>query len=361
MEARSSGVRRLDAIEGVLLGTAAGDAIGLPLEGLSRRRARRLFGDGPMRHRLLFGRGMVSDDTEHACMTAQALLAAGVNPERFARSLAWLLRWWLLGLPAGLGFATLRSILKLWMGWPAERSGVWSAGNGPAMRSPILGVCLGNEPERLCAFVGASTRLTHTDLRAKEGALAVALSAHHGAVAGPSALDGDAVLSEIRRHVEGEEFLTSLGVVERHLRHQSSQVELADELGLEKGVTGYINHTVPVALFCWLRYPGDFRRAVSSVIELGGDADTTGAIVGALAGATGGSSTIPAEWLGGLIEWPMSVAWMRSLAERLVRRFAGDGEDVSPLPLFWPGIIPRNSLFTATVLAHGFRRLLPPY
>jgi len=30
------------AIEGALLGTAAADAIGLPYEGLSRRRARRL-------------------------------------------------------------------------------------------------------------------------------------------------------------------------------------------------------------------------------------------------------------------------------------------------------------------------------
>jgi hypothetical protein len=32
-----------------------------------------------------------------------------------------------------------------------------------------------------------------------------------------------------------------------------------------------------------------------------------------------------------------------------------------PLPLFWPGILPRNALFTAVVLLHGLRRLLPPY
>jgi hypothetical protein len=29
--------------------------------------------------------------------------------------------------------------------------------------------------------------------------------------------------------------------------------------------------------------------------------------------------------------------------------------------LFWPGLLPRNLLFLAAVLAHGFRRLLPPY
>jgi ADP-ribosylglycohydrolase len=65
---------RTDTLTGVLLGTAVGDALGLPREGLSPRRARRLFGGPPLRHRLVFGRGMVSDDTEHACVTAQALL-----------------------------------------------------------------------------------------------------------------------------------------------------------------------------------------------------------------------------------------------------------------------------------------------
>ena len=29
--------------------------------------------------------------------------------------------------------------------------------------------------------------------------------------------------------------------------------------------------------------------------------------------------------------------------------------------LFWPGLIPRNLFFLSVVLAHGFRRLLPPY
>ena len=79
---------RINRLTGALLGTAVGDALGLPREGLSRRRAERLYGSGPIRHRFLFGRGMLSDDTEHACMTAQALLAAPEDEARFARSLA---------------------------------------------------------------------------------------------------------------------------------------------------------------------------------------------------------------------------------------------------------------------------------
>ena len=50
-----------DRITGILIGTAVGDAIGLPYEGISRRRAKRLL-SGKLRHRLFFGRGMVSDD-----------------------------------------------------------------------------------------------------------------------------------------------------------------------------------------------------------------------------------------------------------------------------------------------------------
>ncbi len=64
-----------DRIAGVLLGTAVGDAIELPREGLSRRRAERLFGPPPLTHRFIFGRGMGSDDTEHACMTASFRVA----------------------------------------------------------------------------------------------------------------------------------------------------------------------------------------------------------------------------------------------------------------------------------------------
>ena len=144
---------------GCLLGTAVGDALGLPYEGLSPRRAARLFPNTD-RHHFVFGRGMVSDDTEHACFVAQALIRAKGDVARFQRHLAWSLRWWLLGLPAGIGRATLRSILRLWVGLPAKRSGVFSAGNGPAMRSPILRVAFGDCPEKLTAFVRASTEIT---------------------------------------------------------------------------------------------------------------------------------------------------------------------------------------------------------
>ena len=124
-----------------------------------------MFGSRPLGHRFFFGHGMLSDDTEQTCMVWQSLLAAPDDPREFARSLAWRLRWWLLGLPAGAGFGTLRALIKLWVGISPDRSGVWSAGNGPAMRVAIIGTCLPADTERLVRFVHASTRLTHTDPR----------------------------------------------------------------------------------------------------------------------------------------------------------------------------------------------------
>ena len=304
---------------------------------------------------------MVSDDTEHTCLVGQALLRGPDDVAVFVRSLARRLRFWLLGLPVGAGGATLRSVVKLWLGFSPQRSGIFSAGNGPAMRTALLGVCLGHDCDRLRAFVRASTRLTHTDPRAERGALLVALAAHHGA----EGKGGAAFLPLAREAIPDldRKLAGLLDTMENHLQRNASAEELADALGLHRGVSGYIYHTIPLALYCWLRHPGDFRGAVEEVIDLGGDADSTGAIVGGIAGATVGAKGIPPEWIAGLFEWPRSIAWMQSLAERLAGQFPLEGSPLSPgpLPLFWPGLIPRNLLFFILVLVHAFRRLLPPY
>lgn len=356
-------IARIDRLAGVLLGTAAGDAVGLPREGLSRRRAARLFGDGPLRHELVLGRGLLSEDSEHTCLSAQALLASGGEPTRFLRSLSLRLRLWLLGLPAGVGLATLRALCRLWIGFSPERSGVRSAGNGPAMRAAILGACSAADEERLRQLVRASTRLTHRDPRAEQGALLIALGARRAALAPAGGLAPEALLEELRAEVEDGELRAAMATAAEHLHRGASAEELADALGLHRGVTGYVVHTVPVAIFCWLRHAPDFRAAVEAVVRLGGDSDTTAAIVGGLMGATVGAAAIPADWIDGIADWPRGVRWMRALAARLARRFPlqGPGEPQAPLPLAWPLLPLRNLLFLGVVLGHGLRRMLPPY
>jgi ADP-ribosyl-[dinitrogen reductase] hydrolase len=68
-----------------------------------------------------------------------------------------------------------------------------------------------------------------------------------------------------------------------------------------------------------------FEAAVVQVVNLGNDADTVGAVVGALAGAAYGLASIPKRWRDALHgEWPLGSGqqWnaerLSDLADRLV-------------------------------------------
>ena len=218
-------------------------------------------------------------------MVMQALMAAGNDEEQFLRQWAWRLRLWLLGLPAGIGMATLKATLKLWIGFPPHRSGVYSAGNGPAMRSAVLGAAIADQ-DQLRRLVKASTRLTHTDPKAEYGALAVAMAARMAS--GGELPDGKRFLAELRRLLPDEgsdELLQLLDRAVGSVDRGEGTADFAVSLGLGKGVSGYMYHSVPVALHAWLSHPHDFRSAVLSVIRCGGDTDTTAAIVGGIVGA----------------------------------------------------------------------------
>ena len=345
-------------IVGCILGTAVGDAIGLPYEGLSRRRGARLFGR-PDRHRFFFGRGMVSDDTEHTCLVAQSLIDAHLDLDVFRRSFAWRLRRWLLGVPAGIGFATLRSIVRLWIGFSPDRSGVFSAGNGPAMRAAILGAAIHDEAT-LHNFVRVSTRMTHTDPKAEIGAFAVALAAQMAAQTTMVPPNEYLARLESAINVRSREFVALIANVVASVNGGQSTAAFADSLGLSNGVTGYMYHCVPVAIHAWLSHPRDCRAAIESVVGCGGDTDSTAAIVGGIVGAAVGRSGIPEDWRSGLIEWPRTVEWM----ERLGAQLAAIGEpDSSRHALRLPvlGLLARNLFFLVVVFYHGFRRLGPPY
>lgn len=355
------------AIIGCILGTAVGDALGLACEGLSRERQARMFPDMNGYKLLPFGKGMCSDDTEHTCMLAQSLItvrpATHEDVDKLARAFAsgfgWRLRFWLLGLPAGIGLATLRAILKLWIGFPARYSGVYSAGNGPAMRAAVLGVCYGDDPPRMRALARAATRITHTDPRAEHGALAVALAAHFAASGRDIAPTQYARELRALLGAGGDELAALVDAVARSVETKETAADYTARNGGAKGISGYMLHTIPAALHVWLAHQSDYRRAVTATVRLGGDSDTVAAIVGAIVGARVGKEGIPPEWLGNLREWPRTVEWMEKLGNRLAEHASwGGGQAIYLNPL---ALLLRNALFIPLVLAHGFRRLLPPY
>jgi ADP-ribosyl-[dinitrogen reductase] hydrolase len=87
--------------------------------------------------------------------------------------------------------------------------------------------------------------------------------------------------------------------------------------------SGWVRHTLESAVWGLLT-TGSFEEAVVQVVNLGGDADTAGTVVGALAGAAYGLEAIPARWQRALRgEWPLRsgtiwyVADLVDLADRL--------------------------------------------
>ena len=312
----------------------------------------------PDRYRFFIGRGMVSDDTEHAALVVEALARSAGEPQVFERELVRGLRGWILGLPAGIGWATLRACLRLLVGVSARRSGVYSAGNGPAMRAAVLGAAV-EHLEELLPLVRRSTWLTHTDPKAEYAALAVAVMAYQRKMSGES---GD--LSQLQgllpQNGEASELLDLLERARQHAAQGGSTVEFAHELSLVRGVSGYAYHTVPVALHaCW-RNSSDLLAALAEIVSCGGDTDTGGAIVGGIIGAGVGTAGIPESWQRGLLEPVLNPAGMTEWASRAAaalstgqpeQRRWGRGE------WRWP----RNMFFLVVVLAHVLRRALPPY
>lgn len=330
-----------------LAGGAVGDALGLPFEGLPARRVRRWVGDS-LKHRLVFGRGMVSDDTEHAAMTLLSLKEAAGDSEAFDRTLARRLRWWFAGIPAGVGLGTARSILRLWLGFSPARSGVMSAGNGPMMRAPVIGCWFADEVPTRRRFVMASTRLTHRDARAEEAALAVAEAA---AIATAEKAEAPVIVERLASLVSAPELTRGLELIREGLDAGWGVDELAGRVVRRPGkVSGFAPETLAVALHAWLRHRHDYRATIESVVRAGGDTDTVAFVAGSLAGIDGGIDAIPGEWLEGISDWPLDPAELVRLADGRGGRF----------PRFPVSLI-RNGLFLSIVLCHAFRRMLPPY
>jgi ADP-ribosyl-[dinitrogen reductase] hydrolase len=342
-----------DSIFGALLGGAVADALGLPYEGLSKQRAQRLLGAAE-HQRLCFGYGLVSDDTDHSIITALAWRVSAGDPLVFGRALAWGLRWWLLSLPAGVGLATLRATVRLWLGIHPSQSGVFSAGNGPAMRAAVLGA-LCPDLQSLQAMIEVSSRITHRDPQAAYGALAIALAAHL-ACRQPTH-HNDELMAFLRLHLPSAAAPLLMLIEQAYTSASNNQSTeaFAQAMGWTSGISGYINHTCAVVFQAIFRHPNDYAGAIQAIIACGGDTDTTAAFVGGVLGAKLGASAIPDRWRKQLWLWPYSERWLEQLAQ------ACSSEKTSIHQPFWPIRLLRNLFFLVIVLLHGLRRLLPPY
>lgn len=320
--ARGPAPTRVDRFRGVLLGTMLGDALGMPLEGRALTPAEA----DPVREMrdARLGRGTYTDDTQMAMALAEALLASRepCRPELDDVARAFARAYGRDGAQRGYGANTSRILEAISRGesWRSVvdryRLPGGSFANGAAMR--VAPVALGCFPDvsaaaRLAEEQGRTTGHTHPLARFGARLQAVAVAETLGRAAGedpPAA----ASLGEAAGMAPPEAFGRALDWIDGH--RDASPREAARRLG-----TGLrASRSVPAALWCFLSRPDDPEAAVVRAVNLGGDADTIGAMTGALAGARHGAAAFPERWVGTLEDGAWGRSHALALASRLYER-----------------------------------------
>jgi poly(ADP-ribose) glycohydrolase ARH3 len=296
---------RIDRARGALLGTFVGDALGMPHEGSPPPSV-------PERLEMLearLGAGTYTDDTEMMIALAETLLERDrVDPDELGRTF----------LAAydprrGYGGGTRAVLALVERGMPASEAaqrvfdGRGSLGNGAAMRVAPVAVRFAGDPERVVAEADRSARATHAHPFGIDAARVQA-----AAVA--AALRDEDVLGACRRAAAAAESLHRLDAVETLLE---GPAPVPAEVARRLGNTSAGQESVPAALYAALAV-GGFEHAVTFAVRCGGDADTIGAMTGAIAGARHGAAAIPARWSDALEDGEWGRSHVERLAERLV-------------------------------------------
>lgn len=276
---------RFDKALGAYLGLAIGDALGATVEFMRPREILMQYGT----HRDIVGggwlkleRGQVTDDTTMSLALGEALLRGGPEglhrmtyggDETLLRHIAEAyLAWWRAG-PVDCGNTCRRGILRfMHEGSLSGPENEGDAGNGAAMRNlPVVLATLGDRQafERLSI---AQAHLTHHH-RLSDAATIGLGRLLRGALTGD---DHAAMRQRIDAWVKAEP-------VFRHTPYRGR-------------ATAYVVDTVQTVLH-FVGEHEDFEDAVVAAVNQGDDADTTGALVGMLAGARCGASRLPWRWL----------------------------------------------------------------
>lgn len=296
-------VNTLARIKGVLVGTACGDAMGMPTEMLSRSDIADLFPNGITRfypstsrdifHRTLLA-GETTDDTANTLMVAHMLINSQgiVDTELY---LKYLDRWITENsdkVALVIGPSTLRALSALKNGVSIEQSGIFGTTNGSAMKISPLGIVfdykdskgLAHQVEKIC-------KPTHNTNIAISGANVVAACVSYGVRGGDNIEEMWNIAFQSIRDCEGKGFKLPTASLYRRLRliHDLIQFEtpekVIDQLKSVFGTGIETIETIPTALAIVSISNGDIQRAASLSAEIGGDTDTIGAISGAICGA----------------------------------------------------------------------------
>jgi ADP-ribosylglycohydrolase len=297
---------RASRYHGLVHGLAIGDALGMPLEGSPPQEMQGLLdfaAGGPFE----LPAGAWTDDTALALLLAESLLETGRNDGRdqVARYARWLREGYgsSTGRAVGAGPTTARAVAQAqWTGNPrAGPHDPAKADKDPMSRAAIAAAWAAADPERAVALAAEVARPTHQAPQTLD-----ACRYYAGLVVG--ALQGAS-----RQELLAPDFSPVPGLWERHpLRREVAAVAAGGWRRTAPGGGGRAVDALAAVLWALERGPG-WREAVLAAVSLGQDTTTSGALVGALAGALYGVGAIPPHWVAGVAR----ADWLASTAERL--------------------------------------------
>jgi ADP-ribosyl-[dinitrogen reductase] hydrolase len=275
---------RFDKVLGAYLGLAIGDALGATVEFMRPREIalqhgvhRDIVGGGWLK----LARGQVTDDTTMCLALGEALLQGGpqalqahaLGDDALVHAIAQAFVKWFQAKPVDIGNTCRRGILRYLH--EHSLSGPYNpgdGGNGALMRNlPVALATLGDD--------AAFERLS----------LAQARMTHHHPLSDAATLGFGHL---VRRLIDGASQVDSLLWMDRWIE-QHPAFQYAPYRG---HATAYVVDTVQTVLHFYTRH-SDFEEALIATVNQGDDADTTGALIGMLAGARCGAAALPRRWL----------------------------------------------------------------
>lgn len=282
---------------GCLYRQAIGDALGLGSEFMSKDEVIKNYPDGLKNydqiiqdaHRRRWAKGAWTDDTDMMLCILEGFENGRFNSHQVAPNF----KDWFNGEPMGIGSHTYKVLCmgdyveqpemcsKLW--WDLSRQ--QSAANGALMRTSVVGLAeneIEQQAEAIC-------KLTHYDPRCV-GSCVIAASIIHNLVWHDRQLSYDEIKDIAQRY--DNRILEWVDAA-----YNSTDISMLD---LDETYSiGYTLRTLSAALWCYWHSPS-FEEGLLSVVNEGGDADTNGAIAGAILGAKFGFLSIPEHYIGDL-------------------------------------------------------------
>jgi ADP-ribosyl-[dinitrogen reductase] hydrolase len=255
------------------LGLAIGDALGATTEFMTPREIkskykvhRKIVGGGW----LYLKPGQVTDDTEMSLALGKAVIIAG---QWDLKGVADHFDGWMKSKPIDIGATCRRGIRDYrFKGQLEVPYNEWDAGNGAAMRmAPVALFTLGDD-QLLRKYAIQQAHLTHNHKLSDAACIVIGRMVQQGIL-------GD----------------------DRHRLHETTRKLITEHQNFRfnnyRGESGsYVVDTLKT-VFHYFFTTSSFEECLLGVVNQGGDADTTGAIAGMIAGAFYGFDAIPARWL----------------------------------------------------------------